>query len=243
MSRVLEIKKEIETTIHGEEIFSTSYSPEGFSEDLQGWFGHGDVLDEIIDYLKPNFIIEVGTWKGASAIHMLERMKIHNKDCVIICVDTWLGSPEHRMNLKWRDDLKLKNGRPQLYEQFMYNVYSKGHSENVLPIPLPADLAATLLQNFGLLVPVIYIDGAHDEFNVSNDINNYWKLLIPGGVIVGDDYSSDWPGVVSAVENFYTTNEDDIVGGLQTKGNKWIIQKKGKLLNYPIISDTYQFCS
>lgn len=30
----------------------------------------------------------------------------------------------------------------------------------------------------------------------------YYDLLCPGGVIFGDDYSSGWPGVVSATNRF-----------------------------------------
>lgn len=43
----------------------------------------------VISQLKPKLIIEVGTWKGASAVHMAELCKEYEIDgAEIVCVDT-----------------------------------------------------------------------------------------------------------------------------------------------------------
>ncbi len=228
MPNFLEIKKLIEHQIHGEEVFGKNYTPpEGASFDNHGWFGEVHVYDEIIDSIKPNIIIEVGTWKGTSALHMTERMKSHKPDCFTICVDTWLGSYEHRSEPHWRDELKLKNGRPQLYETFLYNVYSKGLADHILPIPLPSDQAARILKPLKIKVPFIYIDAGHDELNVSLDITNYWDLLMPGGVMLGDDYNPEmWPGLTKAVHNFEKVREAEIDGPVKIYDGKWIMVKR-----------------
>lgn len=43
--------------------------------DMQGWSSTDPVFEEIIQQLKPRKIVEVGTWKGGSAIHMAELCK------------------------------------------------------------------------------------------------------------------------------------------------------------------------
>ena len=61
-----------------------------YSLDMQGWLTGEGFLDQIIDQLKPQIIIEVGSWKGASAFYLVERARRHRPDAVIVCVDTWL---------------------------------------------------------------------------------------------------------------------------------------------------------
>jgi len=60
--------------------------------DLQGWGSRHPLFGELIRLLKPSIIVEVGTWKGASAIQMARETKRHGSRAQIICVDTWLGS-------------------------------------------------------------------------------------------------------------------------------------------------------
>jgi cephalosporin hydroxylase len=63
--------------------------------DLQGWGSARDIFTTLIDELTPALIIEVGSWKGGSAIHMGRLIKERRLDCRIVCIDTWLGSLEH----------------------------------------------------------------------------------------------------------------------------------------------------
>ncbi|MCW9035903.1 MAG: class I SAM-dependent methyltransferase [Rhodospirillales bacterium] len=221
----LEIKKKLELKIHGEELFDKNYSTNGLSEDLQGWLSSQHVLDTIIDKTKPNFVIEVGSWKGCSAIHMAKKLKEHHSDFAMICIDTWLGSVEHRLAPHLRDSLNLAKGWPQLYQQFLCNVYLNGFGENILPIPLPSDQAAIILKQFNLQVPMIYLDAAHDEENIRLDMENYWGLLAPGGIMVGDDYTERWPGIILATNKFAELKAKEIMGQLMVDGNKWVLQK------------------
>ena len=91
--------------------------------DFQGWASDRPVFREVLTELKPKFIVEVGTWKGSSAFHMADiLLEIGHRDFEIVCVDTWLGSVEHWTQLYGPIHPILKNGRPQLYEQFLSNV-------------------------------------------------------------------------------------------------------------------------
>jgi cephalosporin hydroxylase len=63
--------------------------------DMQGWSSSGPLCREVISAVRPEVIVEVGTWKGASAIHMAQTARDLGLSTQIICVDTWLGSTEH----------------------------------------------------------------------------------------------------------------------------------------------------
>jgi hypothetical protein len=143
---------------------------------------------------KPLTIIEVGTWKGASAFRMIEAC---DKKCKMYCVDTWLGSTEHYDGIE-RDD----NGYPCIFKDFWNNVKEAGYEDIITPITLPSIDAAHLLEKRGVMADVIYIDAAHDYTNVKADMEAYWKLLKNGGVFIGDDYHPEWYGVMGAVQQF-----------------------------------------
>ena len=63
-------------------------------KDLQGWNGESPIFSALIQTLKPRHIIEVGTWKGQSAITMARAVKAQGLATKITCVDTWLGALE-----------------------------------------------------------------------------------------------------------------------------------------------------
>ena len=65
---------------------------------------------------KPSLVIEVGSWKGASAIKMADYVAA---DSTIVCVDTWLGSD----NMYQDTDICRKNGYPQVYYKFLSTLY------------------------------------------------------------------------------------------------------------------------
>ncbi len=50
--------------------------------------------DQVVPQIKPSKILEVGTYEGASACYMVEKMaNIHPIE--LHCIDTWVGGVEH----------------------------------------------------------------------------------------------------------------------------------------------------
>ena len=170
--------------------------------DLQGWGGTSSVLTAAITALRPTQIIEVGSWKGASAIRMAKLCRELGIDATIACVDTWLGSIEHLLNPQARAEYGTRHGFPTLYEQFLTNVIREGTSDIIVPFPQTSINAAKCLGALGVQADLIYLDASHEEGDVYRDILAYWPLLRPGGVMVGDDYSRNFPGVVIDVARF-----------------------------------------
>jgi hypothetical protein len=156
--------------------------------------------------VRPRVIIEVGTWLGASAIHMADIARKQDIETTILCVDTWLGSAIHRLVPEFKADLGLKHGCPTMYYQFLANVVHRGHEHTILPIPLSSDAAFDWFKRCDLYADLIYIDGDHEAQTVYSDICNFWDRLAPKGVMFGDDFVEAWPGVVQAVNLFSRNN-------------------------------------
>ena len=194
--------------------------------DLQGWGSDDPIFRDVISALKPRVIVEVGTWKGASAIHMAEICRDLGLDTKIVCVDTWLGSSEHLLakDLGWRESLLMKNGYPSFYFTFLSNVVQAGLTDYIIPLPNTSENAALILQELGIRPDLVYIDAAHEEEPAYRDFRLYWNLLSSDGILLGDDYIS-WEGVTRAANHFATDVQCSIAG----KSGKFVISRNANL--------------
>jgi len=172
--------------------------------DEQGWNSRHRAFADLIAALRPSRIIEVGVWKGAASIHMAGLTRELGLDCEIVCVDTWLGSPEHilRKDLPTLyESLRVRNGYPRLFQTFMSNVIREGLDDRIVPLPMTSESAIVVLQRLGLQADLIHIDAAHEYGPVLRDLREYWRLLSERGVLIADDYGFK-PGVTRAVHDF-----------------------------------------
>ena len=194
----------------------------GFEPDLQGWGDQDPIFDYVLRHFHPLVIVELGSWKGASAIRMAGLMAEFSIPGLILCVDTWLGSNESLWRVGAnRKMLRLRNGYPDMFGQFVRNVQHTGHKDKIRHLPMTSGCAAGLLAAYGIVADAVYIDAGHDEAEVAADIAGFWPLLKPGGIMFGDDYTTEWPGTVRAVNNFAAAQ------GLKLMGTevKWLIRK------------------
>ncbi len=67
----------------------------GLTEDSNSMFGDSLVFEWIIETVMPRDIIDVGSWKGHSANFMADVCGRVGVTPRIVCVDTFLGGPEH----------------------------------------------------------------------------------------------------------------------------------------------------
>jgi hypothetical protein len=158
--------------------------------DMQGWGSDTPIFAQVIAALRPNVIVEVGTWKGASAIHMARTARALGISTQIVCVDTWLGSTEHFLGLEpgLRESLRLRNGYPQLYFTFLTNVIQNGLTEIIIPLPTTSENAAYILNQKNIRPDFVYLDAAHEFGPVKRDLQIYWSMLSDNGGLLGDDY-------------------------------------------------------
>ena len=179
-----------------------AFDPSPFPEDLQGWGADDPVFEAIINFVKPRLIVEVGSWKGRSAVNMAKLCAAAGVSTQIICVDTWLGSTEVYTRRETEPEsyqaMRFKNGWPQLYYQFLANVVRHGLQEVITPLPQTSATAARLLAHFQIVPDLVYVDASHEYNDVGPDIMSFLRLLRPGVVLFGDDYAY-WEGVTEAV--------------------------------------------
>jgi len=190
--------------------------------DGHGWGSDSPAFRELILAQKPRLIIEVGTWKGGSALQMASVLEEAKLPGTILCIDTWLGALEF-----WTDltdparygSLRHDHGWPTVYFQFLANVCHRHLQHRIVPFPQTSATGALWLRHYGLRGDLIYIDGSHEEEDVYQDVLDYWEVLAPGGTLFGDDWS--WDGVRLAVERF--AREQNL--RVSFLADKWLLRK------------------
>jgi Methyltransferase domain len=157
-------------------------------EDHQGWGSLDDSFNILIEKIKPRLIIEVGTWKGASAMNMARLALLQRPDVEIVCIDTWLGSIEHYQHGLFNGVGNRRHGRPTIYEQFLSNVILANLTHIITPFPMDSINAFECLRSWNIKADLIYIDAGHDYNSVRMDLSNYPFVLKDGGHLLMDDW-------------------------------------------------------
>jgi predicted O-methyltransferase YrrM len=170
--------------------------------------------------VNPSLIIEVGSFVGESAIHMAKLVKIENRDCPILCVDTWYAGFDHWKGA--REKIQMHFGRPDLFYKFMANVIEHGCQDVIVPLASDSLNAARILKWLGIVPGLIYVDGSHEQGDALRDYEAYWDLLPPGGGLLVDDLTNWFPGVL---HDWATFTEYRNLTPVLTEGEKALVIK------------------
>ena len=152
-------------------------------------YGYLGALLQSLTKSKPRgniYVLEIGSWAGASAITWAGAMKAVGRKGRITCVDLWQPyfdlTTEHDSHYKEMTEAAKEN---KIFNLFLHNIraanvadmidYLIGNARDVLP-KLPPDK-----------FDIIYIDGSHVYEDVRSDIRNAKRLIRNGGIICGDD--------------------------------------------------------
>lgn len=195
-----------------------------YEGDMHGWHSDDSIFRSIIEACKPKLIIEIGTWKGASAITMVNVLKdLGLTETKIICVDTWLGDEDfwNILDDKMRyKSLKLKNGYPTVYYTFLSNVVKNKAEDYIIPLPSTSHSASIILRRKCVMADLVYLDAAHNYIDVMQDLKDWYPVVNKGGYFFGDDYKV-CQGVAPAVDEFMRDNGQKV----NIKGSFWYTQK------------------
>ncbi|CAJ1461712.1 unnamed protein product [Effrenium voratum] len=213
-------------------------------------------LSALFQRLRPELSVEVGSFKGGSALRILSALDRTSKRSCLVCIDTFLGDASMWLNRRatGRGSLQLHRGHPQIYEQFMANTQSyadspgasssflKGWEEVVslldyiVPFPVASLSGLRALQLLaaeeGFPRPdFIYLDSAHLKGETLLEITEAFRLLRPGGVLMGDDL--DWPAVEEDLRIFAGGCSDlsgenlGVSGSSFFAGGYWMVEAEG----------------
>lgn len=182
-------------------------SPRG----TEGWYSDHPVFEELIRDRRPRRLAEVGSLRGASAIHIAEMLRKHGVAGELTCVDTFLGSREHFFD-HFRFEM-IDAGRFHFLDEFLGNVLQAGCADLVTPFPQSSTVAARIFLEAGRKFDFVYLDASHEYKDVLNDLREWWPLVDEGGVLVGDDFEHPWFDVIRAAMEF----ADEIGRPLKTR--------------------------
>jgi predicted O-methyltransferase YrrM len=157
----------------------------------QGWPHHIEKILELLEVHRPAVTVELGTWRGASAIALARLVRTWGG--VVYCVDTWTGAVKG-------GKAGTVPGMPKMLLECATNLVAAGVGASVRFIPSRTDAAA---EAWSLPIDFLYVDADHTEASVRDDLARWWPHLRVGGLIAGDDYDNPmYPGVVTAWDAF-----------------------------------------
>jgi len=158
---------------------------------VQGWMSLTELNWLAETAARSKMIVEIGAYKGRSTCALAA-----NTQGMVYSVDIWseCGTDGWYFDV-WRE--------------------STSQYENVKPINRASIWAARESVVRGLKYDFIFIDAAHDQYNVRQDINAWRPLLAEGGVFAGHDYGfAGWPDVKMIV--------DELIPGVQVIDTIWV---------------------
>jgi len=150
--------------------------------------------------------LEVRSHEGRSALWTAANL-LRGDAAKIVCVDPWL--------VGWNDQAGVLFDRNTECDARIIKL--RGKSRDVLPLLRDGSFHGA------------YVDGLHDEDSVLIDAWEAHRLLVPGGIVIFDDYGSRDPswGVKPAVDRFL----GDMQGRIDVVYRGWqlIAQLRGEL--------------
>jgi len=137
-------------------------------------------------YQKLGKLVEIGSGTGGSMIALATGADKSE----LVCVDPFEPYDEENYN-------GLATGVTEGDEgEFWRNADIFGYRELVSNIRKYSDLGAAELEDGSC--DLVYVDGNHSYDIVKSDLELYWPKVRKGGVLVGHDYTTRFPGVIKA---------------------------------------------
>ncbi len=150
------------------------------------WFWHGEQILGILEAYRPKVCVELGTWKGCSAIAVARL--VQNWSGRVVCIDVW------------EQENVMGDFVPVTMAECQRNIDDAGVGESVLLIRARTEIAARYWPPG--TVDYLYVDAGHSFEACTQDLEAWWPNVKVGGLIAGDDYADPRCGVTQAWDEF-----------------------------------------
>lgn len=137
-------------------------------------------------------VVEVGSWQGYSTSFLGQAVK-DSGNGRLFAVDHFKGNPGRESFYIVKD-----RGLSDLKENFLRNMRDAALTDHLSLLDMPNDRAAEELS--ANRIRLLFIDGDHTREGVQKDIDLFFPLLVPGAVVIFDDFTDAFPGLVDALD-------------------------------------------
>lgn len=151
--------------------------------DCTGRYGYMSVRD--LEFLRwaahspvVGALLNVGCFRGLSC-SVLATVAAGMNAGPLICIDPF--EP-------WYDPLVQSPPQPASYEEWDANMRQCGVRQFIVHHRVRSDKALPLLQERGVKLRLAFVDGSHLYDDIRGDLEGVWPLLVPGGLLVMDDW-------------------------------------------------------
>jgi predicted O-methyltransferase YrrM len=137
-------------------------------------------------------VVEIGSWQGRSTSFLARAVK-NSGNGALYAIDHFKGNAgKVKYYVVGSRDLS------DLKTNFTSHMSRIGLSDAVKLMDMPNEAAEKALRE--IKIRFLFIDGDHTRSGVERDIRLFFPKLIPGALVVFDDFSKNAPGVVEAVD-------------------------------------------
>lgn len=157
--------------------------------DGRHWFWHGEQILTLLEQHQPHVCVELGTYKGGSAIATARLIRQWGGH--LVCIDLWDGAVS--------------------VDECVENIRRAGVMDNVTVVRKDSHLAAQHWRHSEWSLPIdyLYVDADHSTDGCFRDLELWWPNLRAGGLIAGDDYDDPRWGVTAAWDRFEREYQQD----------------------------------
>ena len=140
------------------------------------WVGHRQFAYDLIEFIKPGRVVELGTHYGCSFFSFLQCCKDHNLNSEIIAIDSWEGDEQAGFYGEEVLDTVKKT----------INEYFKNQNGHLIRKYFQ-DACLDIEDNS---IDILHIDGLHTYDAVSRDFQQWLPKLKENGIILFHDVAS-----------------------------------------------------
>ena len=139
-------------------------------------------------------VVEIGSWLGRSSSFLARAVKESNNG-TFYAIDHFQGNiGKEKLYTK---QIKQKD----IKKKYLENIERLGLLEFVTLLDMKNDQAAKYIES--KIIRFLFIDGEHTKEGVQKDIELFSPKLVKGSIIVFDDFSTNFPGVVDVAKSLY----------------------------------------
>jgi hypothetical protein len=195
--------------------------------DIPGWMGFAETYDEMVATCPDGgTLVELGVAFGRSAAYLARKVLDANKPRIKIwAIDPWWDDwwhvpaqyPAHIERPTWGGEFSQFGrdlGGP--FSAFCHCMRTHAPEElerlNVCRCK-STDAAQFIGSCWGVM-----IDANHNYEHVMQDVALWRPHMLPGGILAGDDYSENFPGVQRAVRESFG------LSGFEVRGTTWLVR-------------------